>query len=122
MTEREFYEKIGGDYQEAIGRLMKDTLIRKFVLRFPADPSFEGLRAALDAENWDEAFTCAHTLKGVALNLAFARLSQTAVALTDALRPQNREQLDLTIVRGLFAATADAYQTVIDTIRELEAA
>ena len=119
MTEKEFYEQIGGDYEEAKGRLMSDTLIHRFVLKFKADPNFDALRCAVAEQRWDDAFACAHTLKGVALNLAFARLSASMIALTDALREQNRSALTPEGIGALFAAAEQDYAAVCAAIDAL---
>ena len=116
ITEKEFYEKIGGNYDEALGRLMRDSLIRKFVLKFPADQNFAALKAAVEAERWDDAFAYAHTLKGVSMNLAFARLSEAMVTLTDLLRPEHRETLTVQSVREGLCAAEKAYMAVLEAI------
>lgn len=109
-----FYDSIGGSYAEAVGRMMRDSLVRKFVLKFRNDPSFAALSAALEGKDWDGAFSAAHTLKGVAMNLAFTRLSASASALTDALRPQNRPALDEGELRKLYAAVERDYREVME--------
>lgn len=40
MTLQEFYARIGGDYNATISRLPSEALIKKFVLKYPGDPSF----------------------------------------------------------------------------------
>ena len=74
MTLQEFYARVGGDYSATLSRLPSEALIKKFVLKYPGDPSFEQLRAALDAQDWELAFRASHTLKGVAQNLGMDRL------------------------------------------------
>ena len=44
MTLQEFYDRIGGDYKATISRLPSEALIKKFVLKYPGDPSFNQLR------------------------------------------------------------------------------
>lgn len=54
------------------------------------------LEQAILAKDRDTAYAAAHTLKGVALNLAISRLSNPLCGLTDSLRagfPQNAEEL-----------------------------
>lgn len=121
MTVREFYDVIGGDHAEAVGRLMTEGLVTKFVLKFRDDPNFAALKEAVAKEQWEEAFGFAHTLKGVALNLAFARLSRAAVELTDALRPQNRESFDPLTGKALFDRVAEEYAAVCAAIGDLSA-
>lgn len=119
ISEKEFYDRIGGDYTDALSRLMRDTMIRKFVLKFPGDRNFAALKEAVGEARWDDAFAYAHTLKGVSLNLAFARLSAELVRLTDLLRPQNREALDAEVVRDSFRAAEAEYAAVLKTAEEL---
>lgn len=86
MTIKELYESIGADYEDALHRLMNDRLVTKFSLKFLDDQSFASLCAAMEAEDWETAFRAAHTLKGVAQNLAFTELGKSSAALTEALR------------------------------------
>ena len=120
MTEKEFYDIIGGNYNDALSRLMNDTFIRKFVVKFKDDPSFSELSSALSEEKWDEAFSAAHTLKGVALNMAFARLGDSATRITDMLRPQNRERFDKQKVMDAFDEVKADYNTVCGQIEKLQ--
>ena len=86
MTLQEFYARIGGDYNATISRLPSEALIKKFVLKYPGDPSFDQLKDALEAQDWELAFRASHTLKGVAQNLGFDKLQRSASELTEALR------------------------------------
>lgn len=116
MTLTEFYIEVEGSYQDALSRLMNDRLITKFVLKFKNDPSFETLKAALAEDRIDDAFAAAHTLKGVALNLAFTKLGTLAAALTDFLRPQNRTAYVPETARAMFDEVALAYAQTTDAI------
>ena len=119
MTVSEFYAAVGGNYEEATARLMNDGLIRRFVLKFRDDKSYETLRLALTEHRTDDAFAAAHTLKGVALNLAFSRLGGSAAALTDVLRPQNRASFREEEADRLFAAVERDYGEVLCAIDAL---
>ena len=119
MTVQEFYTAIGGNYNEAKSRLMTDALILKFVSKFPADPNFALLEKALAADDPDAAFSASHTLKGVCLNLAFARLASAAVTLTDALREQNRASWQKETGTSLFAQVKTEYEAVLKEIGSL---
>ena len=48
MTIQECYEAIGGNYEEVLGRLQSEALIRKFTLKFLEDPSYLQLKLALE--------------------------------------------------------------------------
>ena len=86
MTLQEFYARIGGDYETTLRRIPSEALVRKFVLKYPGDPSFNLLKDSLAAEDWETAFRAAHTLKGVAQNLGMEHLYQVSSALCEALR------------------------------------
>ncbi len=86
MTLQECYAALGGDYQEVLGRLRSESLVQKFLLKFPDDPSYSLLETSLAAENWPEAFRGAHTIKGVCQNLSFTALYCSSSQLCDALR------------------------------------
>ena len=66
MTLQEFYTRIGGNYDDTLRRIPSEALVRKFVLKYPNDPSFGQLKDALTAQDWETAFRASHTLKGVA--------------------------------------------------------
>ena len=117
MTLQEFYTRIGGNYDDTLRRIPSEALVRKFVLKYPNDPSFGQLKDALAAQDWETAFRAAHTLKGVSRDLGFTPLFEAAAALSDALRlddagvPANMEA-----VPELMPAVRDAYATVVDAI------
>ena len=120
ISEQEFYEMIGGDYQDAQSRLMRASLIRKFVLKFPDDQNFAALKQAIGEARWDDAFAYAHTLKGVSMNLAFARLSAALVTLNDLLRPQNRKNLAVQSVQECFCIVEKEYAAVLKAAAQLD--
>ena len=93
MTLQEFYARIGGDYNATISRLPSEALIKKFVLKYPGDPSFNQLKDALEAQDWELAFRASHTLKGVAGNLGLTALYTALSALVEALRREQAEGL-----------------------------
>lgn len=111
MNVKEFYDAIGGSYEAALSRLMRDSMIEKFVGKFPKDPSFAALRQAIGEEDWEAAFTAAHTLKGVSLNLAFQTLGEQASALTEMLRPPRSGEP--AAIADQFAAVSASYEQVL---------
>ena len=86
MTIQECYAALGGDYAGVIGRLRSERLVQKFVLKFPADGSYELLLRSLEEGNAQEAFRAAHTIKGMCQNLGFTALGESSAALTEELR------------------------------------
>ena len=86
------YQIAGGDYAGVIGRLRTNERIAKFVTMFADDASYTNLIDNMAAENWDEAFRAAHTLKGTARDMGFIELSDRASEVTEALRASDTAQ------------------------------
>lgn len=64
MTVKECYEQMGADYEDVLGRLRNEALIRKFAKKFLEDGSFQMLKDGLAKKDGEMAFRAAHTLKG----------------------------------------------------------
>lgn len=111
MTLKECYERMHGSYEDAKHRLMMDSMVERFMFKFLEDDTMESLRRAVTEKNIPDSFRAAHTLKGVAANLAFTELQEKASALTEQLRPQ-AVQADA----ALLADVEKAYALVVDTI------
>ncbi|MCF0222259.1 MAG: Hpt domain-containing protein [Fibrobacter sp.] len=91
MNIKELYEKIGGNYDDVLTRLMSESFVERFALMYTKDSSYETLMAAVGSADICEQFRAAHSLKGVAANLGFTELSKAAAELTEQLRPQNKQ-------------------------------
>lgn len=86
MNLKEFYEETGGSLEEVLKRLPGEAMIKKYVLKFGDDPSYEALKNAESAADIKGAFLAAHTIKGLCANLGIARLEKAASELTEKLR------------------------------------
>ena len=117
MTLRECYEKIGGDYEGSCKRLMNEKLLERFLQKFFDDPSMQLLVDAVKEGNIESSFRAVHTLKGVAGNLGLSRLYNSAVNLTEQLRPR-QNQAD----SALLLALIDEYNATTGTLKEYFAA
>jgi len=115
MTLQECYVALGGDYDEAVGRLRSERLIQKFALRFLEDGSYELFCKAMAEKNYEEAFRAAHTIKGVCQNLAFTRLATSSSLMSDALRNGWTPEAD-----ALTEELGRDYQVTVDAIRALQ--
>lgn len=116
MTIQECYTALEGDYEEVLGRLYSEALVKKFVGKFLADQSFQLLESSLNAEDYDEAFRAAHTLKGVAQNLSFTRLYQSSHEITEALRTK-----DYTLAAQLLSPVSRDYEQTVAAIQAFQA-
>lgn len=86
MTLRECYAAMGGNYEDAIGRLRSERLVQKFILKFLDDGSYDLLCRSMEEKNYEEAFRAAHTIKGVCQNLSLSRLQSSSGRLCESLR------------------------------------
>lgn len=115
MTLQECYAAMGGNYEDAVGRLRSERLVRKFVLKFVDDGSYNLLCRSLEEKNYSEAFRAAHTIKGVCQNLAIDRLQSSSSRLCESLRNGCTPETDALAEE----VTAD-YQLTIDAIRAFQ--
>lgn len=95
MTLKQCYEAFAGDYEDVLGRMRKETLVEKFALKFLDDPSFQTLQQGLAVHDRETAFRAAHTIKGVAQNLGFTGLYESASSLTEMLRHNQGDENEI---------------------------
>lgn len=115
MTLKQFYDGIGGDYENVTARFGGERLVNKFIIKFLDDPTFKELENSLAADDCEGAFRAAHTLKGLCLNLGFAILYSAASDVCEALRAQNMPK-----AKQLFPALEIAYHQTIAAIEKLK--
>lgn len=116
MTVQECYEKMGADYAGVFSRLAKDDRIKKFLLMFLKDSSYELLNSSIKARNAEETFRAAHTLKGVGQNLSLTKLYESASRLSDLLRGKTEFSDD---VLPEFEILSAEYKKAVECIEEL---
>lgn len=115
MTLQNFYDSVGESLNEVLNRLHKEERITKYLGLFLQDPSFNDLETAFAEKDIEKAFRAAHTLKGVALNLGFQKLSEASSALTEDLRPREFTENS----EPLFSTVLNLYGNVVENIRTL---
>jgi HPt (histidine-containing phosphotransfer) domain-containing protein len=105
MTLREFYAKTNADYDAVIRRLINETLVLKYLNKFQKDAYFAQLQHAAEERDYQTAFRCAHTLKGLCLTLGLEAMSEPVTALTEELRSGRTENIAryLNIIQPLYA-------------------
>lgn len=114
------YAMFDSDYDGVMSRLLSETRVKKFAVRFLNDKAYEELTNSLAAKDDDTSFRMAHTLKGVAANLGFSGLQKAADTLTEALRPGNVRPSDDEIT-NMYNDVTDAYNKTVEAIKMLEA-
>ena len=114
MTLQEFYAVVGGDYNEAVGRMMGEAMLRRFLMKFPNDPSYAALKQAVENGDREAAFRAAHTIKGLCLNFSFGKLLASSEALTEALRSEMPPNLT-----EIFARVCEDYELTLDALAKI---
>lgn len=112
MTLQECYAAMGGNYEDAMGRLRSERLMRKFVLKFLDDGSYDLLCRSMEEKNYEEAFRAAHTIKGVCQNLSLSRLQDSSSRLCESLRSGYTPES-----AALMEETGADYRRTVDAIR-----
>lgn len=112
MTLQECYAALGGNFDGVLGRLRSEALVKKFVLKFLDDPSYDLLCRSMESEDYAEAFRAAHTIKGVCQNLSIDKLQASSSRLCEALRNGYTPEADALAeeVRADYAQTVTAIQ------------
>ena len=106
---KEQLQEAGIDAESVKQRFMgNEMLVEKFMKKFPADQNFTKLKESLEAGDVKEAFTAAHTLKGVCGNLSMNRLFQVVDRQVELLRSGDLEGAKL-----LHPEVEKEYDTVI---------
>lgn len=113
MTIQECYVKMGGNFEDVMSRLRKEDFVKKFLVKFPGDPSYDELVESMDKGDVEVAFRAAHTLKGVCQNLGLERLFKSSNETTEALRGG-----DYDTAKTFMPQVTEDYKVTVDTINE----
>lgn len=117
MTVKECYEKMEGDFEDVVSRLRTNERIQKFLMKVSNDKSFDLLCKSIEAENWEEAFRAAHTLKGICQNLSITRLYKSTSLLSDSLREGKGDSQEII---SMVNQVKKDYEHVTNCIKMLE--
>lgn len=115
MTIENCYQLLGGDYKSTASRFPREGMLVKYLSKFLEDDSFENLTCAIDAKDKEAAFRCAHTIKGVSLNLGLESLARSASDLTEKLRSE--ESVIDEEAEALFGCVCEEYKTTVDVLK-----
>lgn len=104
----------GVDYNTTLERFMgKEDLYHKFLIKFLDDDNFNQLEGFLNDKKVEEAFKCAHTIKGLCGNLGFENLLEVDIPLVEILRAGSLESVD-----ELFEDLKKRYDSLCDIIKK----
>ena len=109
--------EIGVDYDEVLKRFMgKEDFYLRMLKKFLDDKNYEGLKQAVEQKNWSEAFTYAHTVKGLCGNLGLGGMLDYVAPLTEEVRsePYNEES-----IVNYMDNVSKAYEKTVEVIQSL---
>ena len=115
MTVEQVYKNMDSDYASVKDRLQNDALIEKFLIKFLADESYANIIKNLEAQNLEEAFRAAHTLKGVCQNLGLDRLYKSSYDVTEVLRNGKND-----VTPEMMEKLESDYDVTVSSICELQ--
>ena len=121
MTIQQLYEKIGGNYEQAVRVMKKDKLIDKYVRKLKDSDAGEQLARAGEAMDAAKLFDSAHALKGVCANLGLDALANAADEITEEFRSGNPRKLSDAEVCEKVEALLTRLRNTVKGIEEYEA-
>lgn len=117
MTIEQFYETIDGNYQSALSTMMNDAFIKKMLAKFLASNTFASLKENFINKDYNGIFESAHSLKGVAGNLAFTNLFNKTLPIVEATRHYQEGQI-IDIDQD-FIVLEEEYKKVVENLKLL---
>lgn len=112
-------EECGADVETTLKRFMgNDAIYQKFLGKFPGDPNYAKLGTNIEAGAFEEAYKCAHALKGVVGNLGLTPIYEKVSTLVEELRNKASEDVDAARANELWQEIKKVYEQFIDVINE----
>ena len=121
MTIQQLYEKIGGNYEQAVRVMKKDKLIDKYIRKLGSSDVGDKLVQAGEAMDAEKLFESAHAMKGVCANLGLDALASAADEITEVFRPGNPRKLSDAAVGEKVEALLERFRNTLRGIEEYEA-
>ena len=116
---RQQLEENGADVETTLKRFMgNDAIYQKFLGKFPADPNYANLGSNIEAGAFEEAYKCAHALKGVVGNLGLTPIFNKVSALVEELRNKTADEVDAARANELWQEIKTVYEKFIVIINE----
>ena len=115
MNVKQFYIDTGGSYNDALAIMMNDILIAKMLGKFVSGGSCLQMIELYEQQDYRSLFAAAHSLKGVAGNLALTPLYNLASFITEATRNDDGANLDKEIneLKNIYELIKEKYQQYI---------
>ncbi|MBR3251379.1 MAG: Hpt domain-containing protein [Erysipelotrichaceae bacterium] len=120
MTLKELYEKIDGNYEQAVNVLRVEKLIDKHVRRICESEVVTKLINAKEELDPTALFESGHAMKGVCANLGLSRLSELASMIAEEYRPGNERKMSDEEVREIIGKIEELYSKTCEAIKEYQ--
>lgn len=112
-------EENGADVEATLKRFMgNDAIYIKFLGKFPGDPNYANLGANMESGNYEEAYKCAHALKGVVGNLGLTPIFENVSVLVEELRNKTNADVDAALAGEEWQKIKTVYEQFIAIINE----
>lgn len=116
MDIRELYSKIGGDFNDAMGRIPKEALIEKFVRKYIEMDDVEKMITAFKNADYKTVFEVSHNLKGVSGNLSLISISKNISEICESVRYGEPDK----DISELIALAKEQHTMLISLVNQLE--
>ncbi|MBP5280226.1 MAG: Hpt domain-containing protein [Erysipelotrichaceae bacterium] len=120
MTLKELYEKIDGNYEQAINVLRVEKLIDKHIRRICGNEVITKLIEAKESLDPTALFEAGHALKGVCGNLGLTTMAQYASDISEEFRPGNERKMSDEQVREIIDQIEELYKKTCEAINEYQ--
>ncbi len=112
-------EENGADVEATLNRFMgNDAIYQKFLGKFPGDPNYANLGTNIESGNYEEAYKCAHALKGVVGNLGLTPIYEAVSTLVEELRNKANADVDAARANEEWQQIKIVYEKFIEIINE----
>ncbi len=112
-------EESGADVEATLKRFVgNDAIYQKFLGKFPNDPNYANLGANIESGNYEEAYKCAHALKGVVGNLGLTPIFENVSTLVEELRNKANADVDAARAAEEWQQVKTEYEKFIAIINE----
>ncbi len=86
----------GIDTKSLLDRFMgNEALIDKFFKKFFLDSNYKNLKASLAINDFEKAYECSHTLKGMTGNMSMTLLHNLFCELTQSIKSKNSKEVSM---------------------------
>lgn len=112
----ELIEKLKSAGMDTEGTLKRfagnEELYVKFLKKFPEDETFSQIAPALESNDFEQALTTSHTLKGVSGNLGMTRLYEACSNTVSLIRAEDHDK-----AKESYVELKNAYDEVCDLLK-----